>query len=289
MTVKDNGYSARVAFLLAMEPVQMRVGVHGEEGGASHEGGVTVGEIAQAHEYGLGVPRRSFIGSWAAENRGRNLGIIRRSLERVARGETSYPEALHGIGVVFVADCRLRIARGKIAPALSPERIAQKGSTTPLLDTGQLSSSIRYTFRGLGGSSTGISSAVVKGDSPTQAAGSKAHMANKRRTEAARAKADIAKNGFIGPLLPNGKRTAPRPLSEAAARRAAQKAKRKAVRKSWATAGKAVRKDVGKLGKAVQKRVGLGAKRAPRKSATLMGKLRKAAGIGGKRKRSRKK
>lgn len=150
VTTRDLGFHARMVQIRDLARVKMSVGVHADEGGAKHQGGEgeTIAEIADAHEFGLGVPRRSFVRSWVDANKERNNRLIYRSLLRVVQGQARYAEALHGLGSVFVADMRLRIARREIVPPLAQATIDRKLATTPLLETGQLSSSIRYSYRG---------------------------------------------------------------------------------------------------------------------------------------------
>lgn len=206
VTVRDNGFSNRVKMLVAMQPASITVGIHGEEG-AETEGDTTVATIANAHEFGLGVPRRSFLRSWAEENAGRNAGILSRALERCARGDATYPQTLHSIGSVFVADCRLRIARGQIGPALSPETVDRKGSSTPLLDTGQLSAAIRYKFE----AKADLGATAQKGKGGEQDA--KRTASNRKRAEKNRARAAKAKaaKGAAAPPAPAKVRTVRQP------------------------------------------------------------------------------
>ena len=121
------------------------VGVHSGEGGApSATGGGTVADVASIHEFGLGnVPERSFVRGWADENRQDNERTMRKIGEAVVRGDYGVNEGLERAGLVFAASMQQRI-RGGIPPELSPATIARKGSSTPLIDTGQLVSSITH-------------------------------------------------------------------------------------------------------------------------------------------------
>jgi hypothetical protein len=105
---------------------------------------MTVGDLATIHEYGLGVPERSFVRAWADSNQQANEAALKAAAERVVRGSApSAQVALDQVGLVFVGSIQARMAGG-IPPGNSPATIARKGSSTPLIDTGQLRASIRH-------------------------------------------------------------------------------------------------------------------------------------------------
>lgn len=145
MRVVDHGADRLVAAAAESRRQRLcRVGVLGDEADASHgQDGITVAAIAEIHELGLGVPRRSWLVDWVDAN----LGVIKerlRSIERAAvagRGTTT--QGLEQLGARSVGEIQTRMANG-IQPPLSSATIERKGSTVPLIDTGQLRSSITY-------------------------------------------------------------------------------------------------------------------------------------------------
>ncbi len=107
-----------------------------------HEGSeLTVADVGTIHEFGLGVPQRSFIRGWYDENQAENTRIVSILQKQVLRGEVTQQVALARFGLKCVGDIQRRIVDG-IPPALAPSTIAKKGSSTPLVDTGQLKASI---------------------------------------------------------------------------------------------------------------------------------------------------
>lgn len=122
----------------------LTVGIHAEEGGAAHGEGATVAEVASYQEFGTEtIPERSFIRAWADENQEKNLQMGEKIFAlAVARGLDPI-QAVNQIGQKLVSSIQARIAAG-IPPALDPKTISRKGSSTPLIDTGQLKASIRY-------------------------------------------------------------------------------------------------------------------------------------------------
>lgn len=134
---------------------KITVGIHGEEGGEMHgsdtfaeDGAIersselTVADIGTIHEFGLGVPERSFIRAWFDEASDENRALLQSRLKLVIAGKLTPEQALERCALKFEAGVRRRI-RARIPPPLAQSTIDRKGSSTPLIDTGQLVSSIR--------------------------------------------------------------------------------------------------------------------------------------------------
>lgn len=131
------------------------IGVFGDAAEEQAEGAnITVAELAAIHEFGLGnMPERSFIRSYFDGN-GPELGqlLMRLMTQAVKRAVTTGKpitdvikrDILSKIGLRAVADIQERISAGEITPPLLPATIARKGSSVPLIDTGQLRSAITF-------------------------------------------------------------------------------------------------------------------------------------------------
>lgn len=148
VTVKDNGAKALLAraHKLAAGRV-VRVGVLDDAPKREGDGGTgsqSLLEVAAQHEFGAGrIPQRSFIRG-TVEAKGAEIADLQVSLAgRVLKGKLDPDQALEQLGAKVVGMVQTRIAAG-IAPALHPDTIEKKGSSTPLIDTGQLRSSITY-------------------------------------------------------------------------------------------------------------------------------------------------
>lgn len=142
---RDRGYRALLRRVQAAARGRaVTIGVHSGEGGAPAAGGGTVADVASIHEFGLGnVPERSFVRGWADEKKNDNERILRGIGEAIVRGDYSVEVGLERAGLLMVASMQQRI-RGGIAPELADVTVARKGSSTPLIDTGQLVSSITH-------------------------------------------------------------------------------------------------------------------------------------------------
>lgn len=120
----------------------VRVGVMGPEGQQEHKGsGTTVVEVASYHEFGRGVPERSFIRSTVDENEPKYRGLLRRIGVGIVQGKVTAKKGLNILGLQIVSDIQGKI-ESNIPPKLHPSTVAQKGSSVALIDTGQLKNSV---------------------------------------------------------------------------------------------------------------------------------------------------
>jgi hypothetical protein len=124
--------------------VEIRVGIL--EPGDSHEGGMTVGELAEIHEYGGGnVPARAPIRVFA-DTQGAEIRSIATAEFRVAKDLTGFERAAARVAVKAGAQLRNTITEG-LEPDLAEstkQRKRAKGYQppyTPLVETGVLRNS----------------------------------------------------------------------------------------------------------------------------------------------------
>jgi hypothetical protein len=140
----DNGYKALLKKIKEAKKASITVGVHQKEGDASHEkGSLSVLDVGTFHEFGLGVPERSFIRGWFDENQKWCNTFISGMLRSVVEGKREFSQTLEQIGLKFVGSVQERISN-RIPPPLAASTIKAKGSDVPLIDTGQLRTSITY-------------------------------------------------------------------------------------------------------------------------------------------------
>lgn len=144
----DRGYAELVKRVAVVrERTTVTIGVHAAEGGAQEAGGdVTVLDVALFAEFGTKTePARPFISGWADENEDANKERLRLIGRRVMSGRIKSTEiGLSLFGILGVAQVQRRIKAG-ILPVNADSTIEAKGSSTPLVNHGQLLSSI--TFR----------------------------------------------------------------------------------------------------------------------------------------------
>jgi phage gpG-like protein len=148
------GIKARVQALRGGAAV-VSVGVQGTQAAANHQGTrLTVGQLATIHEFGkvirqprlnrtIVIPERSFLRATVDIYRD---AIARRQVllsQGYILGKFQLRPAMELLGQYVVGLVKQRIAN-RIPPPNSPWTIARKGSSTPLVDTGQLRNSITY-------------------------------------------------------------------------------------------------------------------------------------------------
>lgn len=114
--------------------------------------GLTIAELAAIHEYGApraNIPARSFIRRTFEESTGAES--LRAFMVRTARGliqeKLEVNQALNQLGAFAQSMIKNRI-KEHIPPPLKPATIKRKGSSTPLVDTGQLINAITWEIKG---------------------------------------------------------------------------------------------------------------------------------------------
>ena len=105
-------------------------------------------EVAVVHEFGGGrVPQRSFIRATIDARRSDIEAELANLARGVVGGQIDARQALELLGAKVAGWCQARIASG-IAPALKAATIKRKGSSKPLINTGQLRSAITWRVEG---------------------------------------------------------------------------------------------------------------------------------------------
>ena len=149
---RDNGLAAHKKRFA--HGARVTVGVHESEGaeGKKEPDGTSrtsLMEVAEAHEFGLGVPPRSFVAGAVDENEGEFQTKLTAGLKASAQPGGRGPEqTLERFGLYVVGVMQQRISDG-IEPGLAEktkkakQRRTGEAKDTPLILTGQLRSSIR--------------------------------------------------------------------------------------------------------------------------------------------------
>lgn len=122
---------------------RVKVGIQTGDGSVDRDG-ITMAELAMVHEFGSRdghIPQRSFLRSTVDENERRYVAAMKKELAKIPSGKATVRGALRQTGERMRSDVIDKIRRG-IPPPNAPSTIARKGSSTPLIDTGQLLQSI---------------------------------------------------------------------------------------------------------------------------------------------------
>jgi phage gpG-like protein len=149
VTSKDRGWKRimEVAKEIAASKPHVAVGLVGATGSAERAPGLDNAGLGAIHEYGMsGMPQRSFIGATVDENKDAYVKqMVRTAGEDIVAGR-GLDRSLKLAGLRVVGDIQQKIADG-IPPPNSPVTIARKGSSKPLVDSGQLRQSLSFEVR----------------------------------------------------------------------------------------------------------------------------------------------
>lgn len=138
----DRGAAALKA-RLAAKAQAVEVGIVGDKATLPEGEGVTVADVALWAEYGLGQPQRSWLRDWIEENQAALDTNMRAEAAAIKAGTRTKAQALARLGLWIQGAIQERIANG-IEPPNADSTIQRKGSSKPLIDTGQLRSSISH-------------------------------------------------------------------------------------------------------------------------------------------------
>lgn len=166
--VKDNGYAKLLQQVRGTVPV-VRVGVFGERAARVHAVSkkrekdskkkqkkktneeetdtktvelITLGQLADWLENGNEtMPGRRWLSGYVEANKARILDMLNVTATNLLAGKLTNEKAMRLIGLQIVGDIKQRIANG-LQPPNAESTIARKGSSTPLIDTGQFRNSI---------------------------------------------------------------------------------------------------------------------------------------------------
>lgn len=142
----DKGYQELVARIFKLGNPSVSVGVFSTDGSKLYVDGETVLDVATFHEFGLGVPERSFLRGWFDENEERARETLRKLMIAVLRGSRSKEQALDVFGLWLQSEIQKRITTN-IPPPLAEATIKKKGSSVALVDTGQLRASVTFKVK----------------------------------------------------------------------------------------------------------------------------------------------
>lgn len=148
-TTKDKGYKkAMETFKEVSGKPSVKIGVLGSEGNHEESEGLTVVDVATFNEFGTEtIPERSFIRSTVDQKFNTYLERSKQLQAKCVLQELSVGKALSVLGELIQSDIVATINQG-VEPENSPRTIAMKGSSKPLVDSGQLKQSIRYKVEG---------------------------------------------------------------------------------------------------------------------------------------------
>lgn len=121
---------------------------HIGRGGAKNS--ITMADLAAIHYHGApskNIPQRDVITPTIEQNESKYLGFIDRSIPSLIDGSMELKTMWQYLGMEGQADLQKQMITAKLAP-LSPRTIRRKGSSRPLIDSGQLRQGVTYIVDG---------------------------------------------------------------------------------------------------------------------------------------------
>lgn len=93
--------------------------------------------------WGGPIPARPFLLNAIRSNRKKYLAALRKSAKKIIHGETSLNIVMNKLGILASEDVKSEITNLKTPPN-SSVTIEMKGSSNPLIDTGEMRSSVTW-------------------------------------------------------------------------------------------------------------------------------------------------
>lgn len=146
-TVKKRG-DAIIKEITRYEKLSVFVGFQGKSALESkEESDATVVDVATFNEFGTdATPERSFLRSSMDDHRDDIGKVIEEGLAAIIDGKKTAIQAASTVGILAQSLVRKRIVELD-SPPNSDVTIAIKGSSSPLVDTGQMIQSVTWTVR----------------------------------------------------------------------------------------------------------------------------------------------
>ena len=147
--MKKNDNSLFIAYeknLQQFKDSVVKAGILAKDGSENHSEGITVFQIGMIHEFGVpekNIPRRSFIRVPIESNIKEITKLIENNHKLVSENAMSAKVALDRIGIKAQNTIKESFRNNDWKP-LKRATVKRKGSSRPLIDTGQLIGSISY-------------------------------------------------------------------------------------------------------------------------------------------------
>ena len=106
------------------------------------EGELSNVDLALIHEFGIGVPERSFLRAAFDKNHPKYLEHLQKLVAAIYDGRITPERAMGLLSQEVASDVREFIRTGQVQPPDSAATIAKKGSSTTLIDSAQLINAI---------------------------------------------------------------------------------------------------------------------------------------------------
>jgi len=127
-----------------IRPGSVLVGIPSDA--APYPDGTRVVDVAVSHEFGIGVPERSFLRSTVSENRKKYVKMLSNGLAKVRQGKLTVDQMLKVIGIEASVDVKQKITDIDTPPN-SQKTEDRKGFNNPLIETGHMQRQVTYEVK----------------------------------------------------------------------------------------------------------------------------------------------
>lgn len=93
-----------------------------------------------------GIPARPFLAIAMRKNRSKYIQALRTSAAKLIRGQTTLDTVMNKLGILAQGDIQMSITELRTPPN-APSTIAAKGSSNPLIDTGEMRQAVTWEVR----------------------------------------------------------------------------------------------------------------------------------------------
>lgn len=145
---KDFNPAALARLKANLHAARNRVVSVGIPSGPTEADGTSLAMIGAVHEFGMpekNIPERPWLHPSIIENRDKHRALNKMNLIKIMQGEMTVDEALGQLGNM-AAGLAKEYVRHSSFPPLAQRTIDRKGSSTPLIDTGNMIQSITYSI-----------------------------------------------------------------------------------------------------------------------------------------------
>jgi len=133
-----------------VDAVSVQVGILASDGGSEQSGdsGLTLVDLATIHEYGSparNIPERSFIRRTFSMKEKELVEVTTKIAKKIIEADMPVEKGLNILGLWGSTEVKKMVKSGPhIPPPLKPATVAAKGSTRPLVDTGQMINAVTW-------------------------------------------------------------------------------------------------------------------------------------------------
>lgn len=107
------------------------------------DGGVIARAVYNNFGTSRGIPERPFMQNAMRDNKEKYKAAMKTSAVKILRGETALAGVMSKLGIVAQGDIQSEIT-SLMTPPNAPSTIRKKGSSNPLIDTGEMRASVTF-------------------------------------------------------------------------------------------------------------------------------------------------